>query len=312
LTELEARLAWILGSPRTGSTWLLHLLTFPLELTTDTPSGSALPEWARTKPAAVPINEPHIAQHLTPLLPPYKEPGVQGFPLNVMRADDPNYFFATAFESAWRPELRRLILMRLEAQAALAEREQELRDPLVVVKEPNGPHGAEFLMSLLPRSKFIFQLRDGRDVVDSLLHAQLEGGWQIGALNTPISGASERLGFVRRHSHAWVNATEAVQRAYGRHPPELRITIRYEDLRADTLRTLRELVDWLGMERSEEELGAAVAAYDFESLPAEAKGPEKALRVATPGAWRENLAPEEHEAMAEIMAPKLVELGYDA
>ncbi len=35
----ESRLVWIFGSPRTGSTWLSQLLIFPLELTTERPSG---------------------------------------------------------------------------------------------------------------------------------------------------------------------------------------------------------------------------------------------------------------------------------
>jgi hypothetical protein len=42
----EARLAWILGSPRTGSTWLLPLLAFPLRLSVEDPSGSVLPRRA--------------------------------------------------------------------------------------------------------------------------------------------------------------------------------------------------------------------------------------------------------------------------
>ena len=53
---------------------------------------------------------------------------------------------------------------------------------------------------------------------------------------------------MRRNSRLWVNRTLAVERAYEAHPPELRITIRYEDLRADTLATLRPLVDWLGVQ----------------------------------------------------------------
>ena len=139
-------------------------------------------------------------------------------------------------------------------------------------------------MSILPRSRMIFQLRDGRDVIDSLLHAQSGGGWRLGAGRVrDIQGESERLEFVRRHSRLWVNRTLAVQRAYDAHPPELRIAIRYEDLRADTLGTLRPLVDWLGAQRSDEELEAAVAALAFEAYPARAKGPTKALRAATPG-----------------------------
>ena len=46
-----------------------------------------------------------------------------------------------------------------------------------MIKEPNGSHGADVVMSILSRSRMIFQLRDGRDVIDSILHAHSGGGW---------------------------------------------------------------------------------------------------------------------------------------
>jgi hypothetical protein len=309
----ESRLVWIFGSPRTGSTWLLRLLTFPLQLTTKRPSASIMPRKASVQPVAVPVDEPYLPSHLTPVTQSFAEPGAPSFLLKGMRADDPNYFFADAFAGCWRPEVRRLILVRLHAQADLAAREHSLRDPFVVVKEPNGSHGADVVMSLLARSRMIFQLRDGRDVIDSMLHAQSGGGWRLGgsAGFAPLQGEAERLEFVRRYSRLWVNRTLAVQRAYDAQPPELRIAIRYEDLRADTIGTLRRLVDWLGPQRTDEELEAAVAALAFETYPARAKGPTKPLRAATPGLWRENMSAREHAVMEETMGPKLVELGYE-
>jgi Sulfotransferase family len=308
----ESRLAWIFGSPRTGSTWLLRLLTFPLELTTKRPSGSIMPRKASVRPVAVPVNEPYLPSHLTPVTNGFAEPGAPTFLLKEMRADDPNYFFADAFAGCWRPEVRRLVLVRLHAQAELAAQEHSLHDPLVVVKEPNGSHGADIVMSILPRSRMIFQLRDGRDVIDSMLHAQSSDGWLVGPGGIGrIQGESQRLGFVRRHSQLWVNRTLAVQRAYDAHPPDLRIAIRYESLRADTMGTLRPIVDWLGVQRSDEELEAAVAALAFEAHPARAKGPTKPLRAASPGLWRKNMSDAECSVMNEIMGETLERLGYE-
>ncbi len=308
----ESRLVWIFGSPRTGSTWLLRLLTFPLHLTRERPSGSMMPRRASVRPVAVPINEPYLPNHLAPILEGHAEPGAPSFLLSSTRAGDPNYFFAEAFERWWRPEVRRLILARLHAQAELAGREHSLEDPLVVVKEPNGSHGADVVMSLLPRSRLIFQLRDGRDVVDSMLQAQLGGGWLAGPDGPgAVEDQRERLGFVRSHSRLWVNRTIAVERAYAAHPPKLRITVRYEDLRTSTTETLRALVDWLGVGRTDEELGAAVAALDFDSYPAAAKGPTKALRAASPGLWRENMSEAEQLVMNETMGEALERLGYE-
>ena len=308
----ESRLAWIFGSPRTGSTWLLRLLTFPLRPTTKRPSGSIMPRKASVQPVAVPLDEPYLPSHLTPVTNGFAEPGAPSFLLKGMRADDPNYFFADAFAECWRPEVRRLILVRLHAQANLAAREHSLHDPFVVVKEPNGSHGADIVMSILSHSRLIFLLRDGRDVIDSMLHAQSGGGWLEGRRGFGRAPSeSARLDFVRQHSRLWVNRTLAVERAYGAHPPDLRITIRYEDLRADTLGALRPLIDWLGAQRSDEELEAAVAALAFEAYPARAKGPTKPLRAASPGLWRENVSDAERLLMNEIMGGTLQRLSYE-
>jgi len=336
----ESRLAWIFGSPRTGSTWLLDLLTFPLRHRFDQSSGARIPRplLARraimphrlstqprlllaqralaprrlsAQPAAVPINEPYLAQHLTPILEPHHEAGGGHFLLNTSRADDPNYFFSDAFADSWRPEVRRLVLVRLHAQAELLAREYSLDDPLVVIKEPNGSHGAGFLMSLLPRSRLIFQLRDGRDVVDSMLHAQQAGGWLVDQPGVgPAGDESQRLEFVRRHSLLWVNRIEIVERAYASHPPELRIMTRYEELRDEPVGALRRLVDWLGIERTDSELRAAISAYQFDSLPRRLRGPAKGFRAATPGLWRENTSDTEQRLMSEIMGKTLERLGY--
>jgi hypothetical protein len=307
----EARLAWVFGSPRTGSTWLLRLLTYPLDLTKKRPSGSVLPRRASVRPVAVPVDEPYLPSHLTPMANQAAEPGASDFLLKSTRPGDPNYFFADAFADCWRPEVRRLILVRLHAQAELAATEHSLDDPLVVVKEPNGSHGADVLMSILARSLMIFQLRDGRDVIDSMLHAQSSGGWLGRSGGLESRSESQRLGFVRHHARLWVNRTLAVERAYNAHAPDLRILVRYEDLRADTMGTLRPLVDWLGLERSDEELEAAVAALSFESYPARTKGPTKPLRAASPGLWRQNMSEAERREMNGIMGETLRRLGYD-
>lgn len=268
-----------------------------------------MPDKAPARPLAVPINEPYLPHHLTPTLDRFAEPGAANFVLNPWRTGDPNYFFADAFEASWRPELRRLILARLQAQAQLAAKQHSLDRPLVVIKEPNGSHGAEMVMSTLPRSRMIFQLRDGRDVVDSLLHAQADGGWLAGMAK--LDSEAHRLDFLRDHSRLWVNRTMAVQRAYDAHPPELRLMVRYEDLRASTVSTLRRIVDWLGVERSDGELEAAAKALAFESYPAEAKGPGKALRAASPGLWRENMSEAERAVVNETMAETITQLGYE-
>jgi hypothetical protein len=306
---------WIFGSPRSGSTWLLALLCHPLVPDDDSPTGvRRLDAPGADAPVAVPINEPYAQQHLVPTVDMdfgHDADGAQAT-LQEFRHALPNYFLSDRFASAWRPALRRLVLTRLAAQVDAVDREQGVRGAAVVIKEPNGSIGADFVMSLLPRSRMIFLLRDGRDVVDSMVDAQMPGGW----LASPVASRAQelrgdRLALVRRESHLWLARTRAVKRAYDAHPQELRCLVRYEDARRSTDSVLRELERRLGLRRTPAGHADALRWNDFDTVPAEAKGTGKPLRAATPGLWRENLSAAEQAAMAQIMGAQLDELGYE-
>jgi hypothetical protein len=313
----ESRLAWILGAPRTGSTWLLRLLIHPWILARGTMSGmrAPLPGRRRNLPGVVPIDETYLLHHLAPLRPIpgelAEQPPPDAFVVNGERRRDPSYFFSDPYEEAWRPELRRLALARLHAQAQRAGREHGFIDPLVLIKEPNGSHAAELLMSLLPRSRMIFLVRDGRDVIDSLLDARAAEGW-VGAPNMDLAKPAERLDYVRRQARLWLNSITAVQSAYASHPQELRWTLRYEDLLSRPLEILRPLADWLGITRDDADLRESIEANSFEAIPRRMRGRGTPRRAATPGLWRENMSSSEQEGMLAIIGPKLAELGYES
>jgi hypothetical protein len=199
----------------------------------------------------------------------------------------------------------------MAAQVQVAERDAHVSEPVVIVKEPNGSHGAEFMMSLLPRARLIFLVRDGRDIIDSLIDGMTKGGWLDKGYMQRMETAEDRLAFATSEARAWLERTNVVEHAYEAHPPERRWKLRYEDLRADTRATLRPLVDWLGIEWSDRELEAAISANAFEAIPTQRKGPGTQRRAATPGLWQQNMSDEERRAMEEIMGPKLIELGYD-
>jgi hypothetical protein len=261
-------------------------------------------------PSVVPIDESYLLHHLTPPKPQGPEPEQQPDPwdllLNSQRVDKPAYFFSDAFEATWRPEVRRLILVRFWSQAQVAEREHGFANPLVLIKEPNGSHGAEQLMSLLPRSRLLFVVRDGRDVVDSMVDAAQSWAPNIRELEL----SPQRLHYVRAQSRLWLNHTTAVQRAYDARPPELRWMVRYEDLRRDPEATLAPILDWLGLASSPKRVPDAVKTNAFEALPRFMKGSGTPRRAASPGLWRENTNADEQAAMHEIMGAKLREFGY--
>jgi len=321
-STFESRLTWILGSPRSGSTWLLRLLIHPWRLDSRTNLGRSdvgfhgAGLFGRGKgPRVVPIDESFFPRHLTPFLPPTgpggddRDPGDYVF--NTRNAKYVSYCFSNAYEDAWRPELRRLVLVRLHAQVARAAERFGLESPRVVIKEPNGSYGAEFLMGLLPRARMIFLVRDGRDVLDSQLALRTRFGSVRRGMKV-IEKGPERLAFVRTHSQLWVNNMTAVDRAYAAHDPDLRMRLRYEDLRAETFGSLEPVAQWLGDERTPEELRRAIDENAFESTSRLKKGKGRMRRAATPGLWRENLTAEEQRVANEIMGETLVRLGYEA
>ena len=277
---LESRLVWIFGSPRSGSTWLLALLCHPLVPDDESPTGVRrvhAPDAGR--PPAIPINEPYAQQHLVPTVSVDMggEDGDTQATLQDFRHATPSYFLSDRYASAWRPALRRLVLARIAAQVDAVQRSCGGRGGAVIVKEPNGSIGAEFVMSLLPGSRMIFLLRDGRDVVDSMVDAQMPGGW----LASPVAsrtapGRQDRLALVRRESHLWLARTRAVKRAYDAHPAQLRCLVRYEDARRDTDAALGALERQLGLRRTAAGRADALRWNDFDAVPARGQGSRQA------------------------------------
>ena len=121
--QFESRLAWIFGSPRSGSTWLLQLLAHPLvavEGRTDPGLGVERRDAPNAGPAqAIPINEPYIPQHLTPPLFDDRTAGadVAAVTIHSYRREEPAYFLSDDYADVWRPRVRALVLARLAAQA---------------------------------------------------------------------------------------------------------------------------------------------------------------------------------------------------
>ncbi len=314
MQELEHRLVWIVGSPRTGSTWLLRLLLYPWEVGR-TPSGI---DKSRFRPAGgnvMPINESYLPLHIGPMreqLPPPETAEEAALLLNDTREADPAYFFSDEFRDDWIGPLRELVLRRFGAQADRAAAEHGLNRPLVLIKEPNGSHASDLIARLLPRSRMIFLLRDGRDVVDSMMDADSEGGWRTRTEGvSPLRTEQERLAGVRRAAHLWLIRTIATERACESLGPEQSYLIRYEQLLAETETEMTSLHRWLGMERTPAEIHRAVRANRFGSLRNRLRGRRKGVRAASPGLWRENLTAGEQAAIDEIIGAKLAQLGYE-
>ena len=284
---LERKLVWILGSPRSGSTWLYRLLLAP--------------------PTVVGIHEPLIGMHVglfasvmggVPLASTLEQPRI------IDLRDDNEYVFAPTHADKWGPALGRVVLSRFADRIPRGARH-------CVVHEPNGSEGADVIMRALPRSRLLFLVRDGRDVVDSRVDASRSGTWldQAFGLGEDRQGEA-RLAYVSEQAARWRVRTEVVQRAYDHHPAELRHLVRYEDLLADTVGELRKIYRWLDL-AVPSDLADRVAAQAFDAVPADNRGPGKFYRAASPGLWREHLTPQEQQVCLDIMGGTLAAYGYD-
>jgi hypothetical protein len=315
--ELESRLAWVWGSGRTGSTWLMELLCAPLRASRERAIGFSWPPSWEGRSAALPIDEFLISRHLVPWMGRTEELTGASRPDTLLNylGTHPSYAFSDAYADVWRPEVRRLTLVRLYA---VIERAQEAglklpeALPLLVIKEVNGSHAADVVMSLFPRSRMIVLLRDPRDVLDSLLDAQRSGGWLADARPlAAVDGEGERLEWVESACRNWIAQFQVVRRAYEAHDPARRRELRYERLLADTAAELGPLREWLGLPAERERVETIAERHSFDAVPERLKGPGKHYRAAQPGGWRASLSEAEQEIAGRILEPALIALGYD-
>ena len=179
----------------------------------------------------------------------------------------------------------------------------------LIVKEPNGSVGAPLLMEALPESRMILLVRDPRDVVASVLDAAREGGWLYRSREGKTGVSRGRSGgrpnaFVRERAGVYRRGVEGASQAYDAHrgPKAL---VRYEDLRSDTLVEMKRIYSTLGIPVEEKELRRAVERHAWENVPEAEKGRGKFYRRGASGGWKEDLTPEQVEVVEKATASLL-------
>jgi len=278
--KLEKNLTWIFADRRSGTTWLAaELLSY------------------KTKK----IDEPLIGQHIGRYT---QSEQIINRTIDIQK-DREDYFFSKKYNDVWKYFLRKLILNRIYVQFQTTSEK-------IIIKEPSGSLAADILLQCFPNSKFIFLLRDGRDIVDSKIDALSLGGWEL-KLYKEIRKevpSKRRIIFIRRTANYWVGLMEILMRAYDKHAKNLRFKIRYEDLRHNTLSELKKLYQFLEIDIDDNALGKIVNKYSFDNLPESEKGEGKFRRSASPGDWKKNFNEEEKQILNEIMGNTLKKMDY--
>jgi len=226
-------------------------------------------------------------------------------PQRFQRHGGKHFILASQYKDVWLRSIRNLILDGANA------RFPELAGGYLAVKEPGGSVGAGLIMEALPESGMVLLIRDPRDVVASWLDATRKGGWQTrrrgeGGRRAESLAETNPNAFVRRHAGAYLQHVGSAKRAYEAHEGR-KVVVRYEDLRADTLGTMKRMYGELDVPVEEARLAKAVDKHSWENIPEEEKGQGKFYRKATPESWREDLTRRQVKTVERITAPLLEE-----
>jgi hypothetical protein len=148
---------------------------------------------------------------------------------------------------------------------------------------------------IFPGAKFIHIIRDGRDVVASLVRREHADGAPWADIETAAWAW---------HDHVTIGS------AFGRKVgPESYYEIRYEDLVADGLRSARDICGFLGIP-----LDPAVEQFCLaeQATRSAFSSPTRDLSVgdAARSEWNQAVSEEDRVLAMHIIEPKLIELGY--
>ena len=162
------------------------------------------------------------------------------------------------------------------------------------------------LRHLFPGCKFVFIVRDGRDVVVSgCAHLRR----QHGAL-----GDEPIVNYARRVAKIWAADVGRAATAMAERPDES-ILVRYEDLHADPESPLSHVLSFLGVDASAEHLSQCIAAGRFSTLSGGRErgqeNPSSQFRKGVVGDWRASLPPEARAVVEEEAGAALRSLGYE-
>lgn len=167
----------------------------------------------------------------------------------------------------------------------------------VVDKTPENGRLAEFILKVLPDAYFLHIVRDPRSVFCS--HRSASTSWARWEFPTqPIDGA-----------RYWNADVEAALRIRDMTPNYLEL--RYEDLKDKGAEELQRLYDWIGLEADHDFCEAALAASTKDKVRGGTEMASEFVRKTSEGGWRDELSAGHTRVIEHLSGELMEQLGYE-
>jgi hypothetical protein len=160
----------------------------------------------------------------------------------------------------------------------------------------------DLLSELYPGAREIILVRDFRDMLCSVIAFNKKRGWEA-------FGRAEASDDAEYVQTTVANSAKRLLRRL-RERGDAAHLVRYEDLILKPEATLGAMMEYLGLEASEEAIAATLARADEDSPKVDDhRTTDKAS--ASIDRWKRDLSPELAEVCAEVLDPVLTEFGYE-
>lgn len=167
----------------------------------------------------------------------------------------------------------------------------------VVDKTPENGHLGEFVLNVFPDAYFLHIVRDPRAVFCS--HRSASKSWARWEFPTrPVDGGR----FWRRD----VETARTIQDRTDRY-----LELRYEDLKDKGASELRRVFDWIGLDATDDFCERAVRASTKDKVRTTKELPSGFVRKTPKGGWKDELSPGDTRILEYLAGDLLEELGYE-
>ena len=267
--SLDRQLLLVVGAPRSGTTWLTRMLA------------------AHPQVASMNAELRVLSSYLGPLLVAY-DTEEENLLAGRWRQGLPLLFSREEFEEGLRNGLGRVYDRILEHKPAATH---------ILDKHPGYAKHLPQIHRVLPGTKVVHIIRDGRDVAVSALSAQRRRGFGPDTIEGAALKWTRNVSMARKHGAL--------------SGPDRYMEVRYEQLRKDPLVELERIHAFAGLSVDRQRLDELVHEHHITNKQVSSGDATLNTLRDIPGAiWRERLTARERLVYEHISGDLLRELGY--